>query len=105
MLTMMMMMMIVMIIVIIIIIIAFKRAIRDFQNLLTAPAPTIKWPGRNRMQITCNTPNASQVQHVLHVTWYERTAQLLSLTEFKPHLFSLYLLAEPSTNEGGGEES
>ena len=44
------------------------------------------------------------VQHVmLHAMWYEETAQLLSFTEFKLHLFELYLLAEPLTNEGGEE--
>ena len=32
-------------------------------------------------------------------TWYEGTAQLLSLTEFKSHLFELCLLAEPLTDD------
>ena len=45
---------------------------------------TLKWPGRNCVQITCNTRSAYHVQHVmLHATWYEGTAQLLSLTESK----------------------
>ena len=46
------------------------------------------------------------MQHVmLCATWYEWTAQLLSLTELKPHLFELFkiLLAEPLTDEGGEE--
>ena len=53
------------------------------------------------MQITCNTLSAYQVQHVvLRSTWYKGTAQLLSLTEFKLHLFELFiLLAEPLTGE------
>ena len=49
-----------------------------------SPARTLKWPGRNRVQITCNTSSAYHVQHVvLRAKWYERTAQLLLLTEFK----------------------
>ena len=40
-----------------------------------------------RVQITCNTSGAYHVQHVvLHATWHEGTAQLLSLTEFKSYL-------------------
>ena len=39
---------------------------------------TLKWPERNRVQITCNMSCA---------TWYEGTAQLLSLTELKWRLF------------------
>ena len=46
---------------------------------------------------------ANHVQHIerlshasvmLRATWYEGTAQLLSLTELKSHLFELILLAE-----------
>ena len=29
---------------------------------------------------------------MLRATWYEETAQLLSLTEFKSHLFELYFI-------------
>ena len=33
------------------------------------------------------------MQHVvLHAMWYEGTAQLLSLTEFKSHLFDVYFI-------------
>ena len=54
---------------------------------------TLKWPGRNRVQITCNTSSAYHVQHVvIRATWYEGTAQLLSLTELKSHLFELYFI-------------
>ena len=61
-----------------------------------SPTRTLKWPGRNRVQITCNTSSDHHVQHVvLHAMWYEGTAQLLSLTELKSHLFELYFLAEP----------
>ena len=55
---------------------------------------TFTWSGRNRVQITCNTSSAYHVQHVvLRATWYEGTAQLLSLTEFKLHLFDLYFFS------------
>ena len=57
------------------------------------PTRTLKWPGRNRVQITCNTSSAYHVQHVLlRATWYEGTAQLLSLTELKSNLFELYFI-------------
>ena len=46
-----------------------------------SPTRTLKWPRRNRVQITCNTSSADHMQHVLHATWYEGTVQLLSLTE------------------------
>ena len=52
---------------IIIIIIAFKGAIRDF--FLQSPHSAanclqhcLKWPGRNRVQITCNKPSPYHVQ-------------------------------------------
>ena len=51
-----------MIIMIIIIMTALKGAAQDFYNLLTAP-PTVsdmnERPGRNGVQITCNTSNAT----------------------------------------------
>ena len=66
-----------------------------------SPTRTLKWPGRNRVQITCNTSSAYHVQHVvLRATLYEGTAQLLNLTEFKSHFFSFILLAEPLTDKG-----
>ena len=56
-----------------------------------SPTRTLKWPRRNRVQITCNTKNAYHVQHVvLHAMWYEGTVQLLSLTEFKSHRVTVY---------------
>ena len=65
----------------IIIIIAFKGAIRDYFSFLRrelSPTRTLKRPGRNRVQITCNSSSAYHVQHVvLRATWYEGTAQLL----------------------------
>ena len=81
-----------------IIIIAFKGAIRDFftissQHRELSPTRTLKWPGRN--------PCANHVQHIerlsranvmLRATWYEGTAQLLSLTELKVDLFELYFI-------------
>ena len=50
-----------------IIIIAFKGAVRDFftissQRRELSPTRTLKWPGRNRVQITCNTSSAYHVQ-------------------------------------------
>ena len=58
-----------------------------------SPTRTLKWPGRNHVQITCNTSSAYHVQHVvMRATWYEGTAQLSSLTDFKWRLFELYFI-------------
>ena len=59
-----------------------------------SPTRTLKWPGRNHVQITCNSSSAYHMQHiVLHATWYKETTQLLSLTDFKSHLlFYLYFI-------------
>ena len=48
-------------------IIAFKGAIRDFftissQRRELSPTRTVKWSGRNRVQITCNTSSTYHVQ-------------------------------------------
>ena len=59
-----------------------------------SPTCTLKRLGHNRVQIMCNTSSAYHVQHVvLRATWHEGTAQLLSLKEFKSHLFELYFIA------------
>ena len=52
------------------IIIAFKGANRDFltiSSLRLEPSPTrtLKWPGRNCVQNTCNTSSAYHVQYVV----------------------------------------
>ena len=53
----------------------------------------VKWPKRNRVQITSNTSSAYHVQHVvLRAVWHEGTAQLLSLTDFKSHLYEFYFI-------------
>ena len=59
-----------------------------------SPTRTLKWPGRNRVQTTCTTSSArfSRASVMLRATWYEGTAQLLSLTELKSHLFELYFI-------------
>ena len=75
-------------------IIAFKGAIRDFFSLLAAPrtvsntfAQVAKAQSsenhvqQHRASITCN---------VLCATWYEGTAQLISMRELKSHLCERY---------------
>ena len=56
-------------VIIIIMMIALKGAVRDFYSISSlrrelSPTCTLKWPQRNRMQITCNSSNAYHVQHV-----------------------------------------
>ena len=95
--------------VIMITIVTLKGAVRDFftiSSLRHKPPPTctLMWSGCNHVQITCNTSSAYHVQRImLCATWYEGTAQLLTLTEFKSHFWSFILLAEPLTDEGGEE--
>ena len=56
------------------------------------------------MQITCNTSSAYHVQQVvLHATWHNWTAQILSWQNWNRIYLSSILLAEPLTNEGGEE--
>ena len=83
-------------IIIIMIIIAFKiRNSRYFYNL-TAPRTV------SNTQVSRAQSCANHVQHIWALitcnmscaTWYERTAQLLSLAQLKSHLLELFLLAE-----------
>ena len=53
---------------------------------------TLKQPGHNRVQIMCNRMSTYHVQCVV-CHWVWRTAQLLSLTELKLHLFELYFIS------------
>ena len=74
-----------------------RRYLRFFtissQRCEPSPICTLKWPRRTCAQIMCNTSSACHVQHVvLRASWYEGTAQLLSLTELKSHLFELYFV-------------
>ena len=78
---------------VIIIIIAFKGAIRDFSQFPHSAA--------NSLQHVRSSDPGAIVQHIerlscasvmLGATWYEGTAQLLSLTELKSHLFELYFI-------------
>ena len=69
-----------------------RRNLRFFtiSSLRHEPSPTrmLKWPGCNRVQIMCYTLSAYHMQHVMFRSmWYEGTFHLLSLTEFKSHLF------------------
>ena len=68
-----------------------------------SPTRTLKSPGRNRVQITCNTSSANHVQHVvLRATWYEGTARLLRQSLNRIYL-SFILLAEPLNRWRRGE--
>ena len=80
------------------IIIAFKAAIRDFLQSPHSAANCLQ-------HVRSSGPGAIVCKHVQHIerlsrasvmlraTWYEGTAQLLSLTELKSHLFELYLVS------------
>ena len=60
----------------------------------SSPTRTVRSSGPGA--IVCKSGATSSAYHVQQVvisaTWYEGTAQLLSLTEFKSHLFELYFI-------------
>ena len=104
--TMMIMMMIIMMI-IIILIAALRGAIIEMLTISSlrrelSPTRTLKWPWHNCVQLPCNTSGAYRVHNMSCKTWYEGTAQLLSLTELKWHLCELALCywPKPLTDEG-----
>ena len=68
-----------------------------FYNLLTAPRAV----SNTYAQVARTQSCANHVQHIerfsrasvmLRAAWYEGTAQLLSFTELKSHLFELYFI-------------
>ena len=70
-----------------------KSRFLTISSLCLHPTHTVMWPGRSRVQITCVIWGAYHVQHtVCHMAWHEGTAQLLSLTGLKSHLFYFKLL-------------
>ena len=78
--------------------ITLKGAIQDLIIItITSPWTVSNTYGQVAQAQSC----ANHVQHIerlsrasvmLHDTWYEGTAQLLSLTELKSHLFELYFI-------------
>ena len=74
-----------------------RRYSRFFYNLLTAPRTV----SNTNAQVARAQSYANHMQHIkrlsranvmLRATWYEGTAQLLSLTELKSHLFEFYFI-------------
>ena len=62
----------------------------------------LKWPGCNCVKIMLHIGFLSRTTS--YAMWYERTVQLLSLTQLKSHLFQLLLCClKPLTDEGGEE--
>ena len=87
-----------------------RRYSRFFYNLLTAPRTV----SNTYAQVARAQPCANHVQHIeclssasvmLRATWYEGTAQLLSLTELKSDLFELYFYWLNHKTDEGGEET
>ena len=68
-----------------------------------SPTRSLKWPGRNRVQITCNTSSAYHVQPaVCHLVRRDFSAKKCDRVEIAFILASFYLL-KPLTDEGGEE--
>ena len=78
----------------VVIVIAFQGAVRDFLQSPHCAANCLQHIRSSGLgAIMCNTLSTYHKQHdVLCATWYKGTAQLLSLTECKSHLFELYFI-------------
>ena len=63
----------------------------NFCNLLTAPRTVSNHPQSCANDVQ-HIERLSRASVMLRTTWYEETAQLLSLTELKSHLFELYFI-------------
>ena len=63
---------------------------------------TLKWPGSNRVEITCNTLGAYHVQHVCHVVQSGSSAIKFDRVEIS-HILALFYWLKPLTGEGGEE--
>ena len=64
--------------------IAFKGTVRDF-DLLTGPWTVSNTYAQVAKEQSC-TNHMQHIERLSRATWYEGTAQLLSLTELKSHL-------------------
>ena len=98
----------------IIIIIALKGAIQDFFFLfLQSPKCPATCPQHVRSSDqdailfkSLATHRALITYNMSCATWYKGTAQLLSVTEFKSHLFlALFYWLKPLTDEGGNRST
>ena len=76
--------------------IAFKGTVGDFRALRTVYN---SWPGRNRVQMTCDTSSAYHVQHVVcHVVQRDRSAIKFGRIEI-----AFFNWLRPLTDEGREE--
>ena len=83
----------------------------NFYNLLTGPRTVClqhvrsSGPGAIVCKYVQHIQRLSRASVMLRATWYEGTAQLLSLTELKLHLFELYFIAWTIKPMEEGEET
>ena len=68
-----------------------------------SPTCTLKWPGCNRVRVTCNTSSVFHVQHAMyHAVRRDSSAIEPDRVEIT-FIFALSYWLKPSTDEGGGE--
>ena len=98
---------IVIILIMMIIIIALKGAIFTISSLRhkLSPTRTLKWPGCNRVQITCNTSSTCHVQPVVcHLVQRDSSAIKFDRVEiaflFELIFYLLKPLSDPSEHMG-----
>ena len=69
-----------------------------------SPTRTLKWLGRKRVQITCNTSSAYHVQPaVCHLVRRDSSAIKFDRVEIALMLAFLFYRLKPLTDEGGEE--
>ena len=80
---------------------ALKGAIWDLYNLLTAPQTVSNRYAQVAQAQSCAN-HMQHIQRLSHATWYEGTAQLLSVTVEIAFILALFYWLKPLTDEGGG---
>ena len=76
---------------------------RRNSRFLQSPTRTLKWPGRNPVQITFNTSSAYHVQPaVCHLVRRDSSAFKFDRVELS-FIFALFYWLKPLTDEGGEE--
>ena len=69
-----------------------------------SPIHALKWPGRNRLDITCNTSSTHHVQHVMnHVVQRDNSA--VKFSQSLDCIYLSFILLAETINLDGGEET
>ena len=88
---------------IIIVIIELKAQFEIFtiSSLRCKLSVTLKWPECNRVLVTCNTPGAYHVQHVMCQMLHRDSSVIKFDRVYITFILALFYWLKPGTNEGG----